>query len=78
LAETRRRGYGLAIEEGEAGTVAFAVPVSIPSGKSVGTLSIAGPLTRLGTDRYQSIADSLKKSAQELTQIWPLRQFVEA
>lgn len=78
LAATRDRGYGLAIEEGEVGTVAFAVPVIGPSGKSVGTLSIAGPLTRLSADRYQEISDSLKNSAQELTRIWPLREFVGA
>ncbi|AIC27434.1 IclR family transcriptional regulator protein [Rhizobium etli bv. phaseoli str. IE4803] len=78
LAATRRRGYGLAIEEGEVNTVAFAVPVTIPNGKSVGTLSIAGPIMRLTADRYEEIADSLTKSARELAQIWPLRQFVGA
>lgn len=78
LAATRSRGYGLAVEEGEVGTVAFAVPVTIASGKSVGTLSIAGPLTRLSTDRYENVADCLKKSAQELIEIWPLRQFLSA
>jgi IclR family acetate operon transcriptional repressor len=77
LAATRQRGYGLAIEEGEAGTIAFAVPVSGLNGaKSVGTLSVAGPIMRLKKDRYDDIADSLKRSALELAKIWPIRQFL--
>jgi IclR family acetate operon transcriptional repressor len=79
LAATRRRGYGLAIEEGEAGTVAFAVPVMAQDGqKSVGTLSVAGPVMRLREDRYDDIAQSLKAAALELVQLWPIRQFLAA
>jgi IclR family acetate operon transcriptional repressor len=79
LAATRKRGYGLAIEEGEAGTVALAVPVSTPNGaKSVGTLSVAGPTMRVTEARYQGIADSLKSSAIEFAKVWPIRQFLSA
>jgi len=77
LAATRRRGYGLAIEEGEASTVAIAVPLpALNGGKSVGTLSVAGPIMRISEDRYEGIADSLKSSALELAKIWPIRQFL--
>jgi IclR family acetate operon transcriptional repressor len=77
LAATRARGYGLAIEEGEAGTVAFAVPI-VPSdrARSVGTLSVAGPLMRLKDDRYDDVAANLKSAALELARIWPIRQFL--
>jgi IclR family transcriptional regulator, acetate operon repressor len=79
LAATRQRGYGLAVEEGEAGTIAVAVPVPTPNGgRSVGTLSVAGPVMRLGEDRYEVIAESLKRSALELAKIWPIRQFLGA
>src|SRR5450631_3043600 len=51
LKETRRRGYGLAIEEGEPGTVAMAAPFRANDGADApiaGTISVAGPLIRLG------------------------------
>jgi IclR family acetate operon transcriptional repressor len=77
LAATRKRGYGLAIEEGEAGTAALAVPVSTPDGaKSVGTLSVAGPIMRVTEARYEGVAESLKRSALEFAKIWPIRQFL--
>jgi IclR family transcriptional regulator, acetate operon repressor len=79
LAATRRRGFGLAVEEGEAGTVALAVPVSTPDGvRSVGTLSVAGPTMRVTEARFEGIAESLKQSADEFAKVWPIRQFLNA
>jgi DNA-binding IclR family transcriptional regulator len=77
LADTRRRGFGLAVEEGEPGTVAIAT-VFHASGERgapvAGTLSVAGPLTRLDDARRRQIVPALMRSAAELTEVWPLQQ----
>ena len=76
LAETRRRGYALAVDEGEPGIVAVAqtfrafeaadAPVS-------GTISVAGPRVRMSDARVATIAPLLARAAREITQLWPLR-----
>ena len=77
LKETRRRGYGLAIEEGEPGTVAMAAPfrANDSAGAPIaGTISVAGPLIRLGPTRRQQISPLLSAAANNLAALWPLRQ----
>jgi IclR family acetate operon transcriptional repressor len=76
LDETRRRGYALAVEEGEPGTVALArtfraweaidAPVA-------GTVSVAGPAQRFGPERYEPIAGALAAAARDLSVLWPVR-----
>lgn len=76
LAETRARGYGVAIEEGEPGTSAVAVVVrasASPNAPAVGTLSIAGPSTRLTPERREIFARELMMAAKELSALWPIR-----
>jgi len=76
LAETRKRGYAMALEEGEPGTVAFAVPFRAaprPGAPVVGTISVAGPLARIGPERYQAIGAALGSAAAEVEALWPLR-----
>ncbi len=77
LKETRRRGFALAVEEGEMGTVAMAVTFrAAPDDEApvAGTLSVAGPLPRMGPDRREAIAAALADAAQEMAAIWPLRR----
>lgn len=77
LDETRGRGYALAVEEGEPGTVALAVAFRAdedPTAPAAGTLSVAGPLVRLGADRHEAIAAALLEAAREMAQLWPLRK----
>jgi IclR family transcriptional regulator, acetate operon repressor len=77
LAETRARGYGVAIEEGEPGTAAVAVAVRVGSGRraaTVATLSAAGPMSRFTTAQRTTLARHLKSAADELAAIWPIRQ----
>lgn len=77
LARTRERGYGLAVEEGEAGISAVAVVVRASTdarAPAVGTLSVAGPVTRLTPDRYRHFAAELGSAAAELSALWPIRQ----
>lgn len=75
LAATRRRGYGLAVEEGEPGTLAIAVVFHAHPGADApvaGTVSIAGPLTRLTEDRVRELVPLLRAAAAEITELWPL------
>lgn len=77
LNETRARGYGLAIEEGEPGTHAVAVAFrseDSPESPVVGTVSVAGPSMRLPVKRLTEIAELLKDEARELTMRWPMRR----
>jgi DNA-binding IclR family transcriptional regulator len=77
LAETRRRGYALAVEEGEIGTCAMAVPFrsgNQPDAAVAGTLSVAGPIGRIGPDRYPEIAAALQAAALEMQDIWGVRK----
>ena len=81
LRKTRERGYGIAIEEGEPGTAAVAVPVRAEANaeaSAVATLSIAGPVTRFGAERRQALGDLLIKAASELSELWPIRTALDA
>ena len=77
LSKTRKRGYGIAREEGEAGMAAIGCPVFDPFDKTraVATVSVAGPIVRITPNRISSIADDIKAAAAELSQMWPMRQF---
>ena len=77
LRETRARGYGLAIEEGEPGIVAMATTFRAydgPDAPIAGTVSIAGPLVRLDEARAATLAPRLHAAARELAELWPLRR----
>lgn len=77
LRETRARGYALAVEEGEIGTVAMATTFRAgpDAGAPVaGTLSVAGPLPRMQEARRGEIAAALAIAAREMAAIWPLRR----
>lgn len=76
LAETRERGFATSVEEAEAGTGAVAVPFfSGPEAGApvAGTMSVAGPLVRITPERYEAIAEALKRAAREVAEIWSLR-----
>jgi DNA-binding IclR family transcriptional regulator len=73
LAATRRRGYAIAIDEGEVGIVALAAAFApSPASPAVGTVSIAGPRTRLDDARVGALAPRLVAAARELGERWPL------
>lgn len=77
LAEARKRGVALAVEEGEVGTVAMATTFRAgPEADAViaGTLSVAGPLPRMHEERREVIAQALQQAAGEMADIWPLRR----
>ena len=77
LEATRKRGYALAIEEGEPGIVAIAASFrayDADRAPVAGTVSIAGPRVRLSDSRTRELAPLLLRTARELTELWPLRQ----
>jgi DNA-binding IclR family transcriptional regulator len=76
LAATRERGYAIAVEEGEPGTVALAAVFRAsehPGAPVAGTVSIAGPRVRLGDARIAAIAPTLLDATREIARRWPLR-----
>ncbi|MFY0633810.1 MAG: IclR family transcriptional regulator [Vannielia sp.] len=67
LAETRERGYSVAIDSYLVGMAAMAVPVRYRGGETVvGCLSIAGPTARLEPEWMAAHAEMLKAAAAEL------------
>jgi IclR family transcriptional regulator, acetate operon repressor len=77
LEESRRRGYAVAVEEGEIGTCAIAVPFLASNeadARVAGTLSVAGPVGRMRPDRYPEIVQALKTAAREMQDIWCVRR----
>lgn len=81
LAETRRRGYGLAVEEGEPGTAAVACVIRASLSRDapvVATVSVAGPTVRLTPARRAALAREVATAARELSSLWPIRNHLEA
>lgn len=77
LDATRRRGFAIAVEEGEIGIVAMAMTFRAgadPAAPTAGTLSVAGPLPRMSEERWPAIAETLKRATGEMAEIWPLRR----
>ena len=70
---TRKRGYGMAVEEGEPGSAAVATAIEgTESYRSPGTLSVAGPIVRMQPARLKEIVPLLLKATHELAELWPL------
>jgi DNA-binding IclR family transcriptional regulator len=73
LAMTRERGYAIADEEAEPGVAAVAVAVrGAFDGPVLGTISVAGPVVRIGTARRTALAAMLADAAHHLGRVWPL------
>ena len=76
LAETRARGYAVAVEEAEPGIVALATTFRTdarPDAPVAGTLSVAGPISRITPERYDEIHAALAAAVAELEAVWRLR-----
>lgn len=72
LAAIRARGYALAVEEAEPGVKAIAVVVrGNDDGVLLGTMSIAGPLVRMGPARDDEFHRLLAQAAGTLGLVWP-------
>jgi DNA-binding IclR family transcriptional regulator len=72
LAATRSRGYGLSNEEAEPGVRAIAVAIrAFDNQRVLATMSIAGPVMRMGSKRYAELSELLQRSAGKLGMVWP-------
>lgn len=81
LRDTRRRGFGEAIEEGEPGVAAVAVvvrPHRDAGAPACATVSVAGPLARMDAARRKELARDTEASAQAIADLWPARRSVPA
>ncbi len=80
LKATRKRGYGLAIEEGEAGTIAISCAIQDPkrSGRGIAVITVAGPTPRLTERKIAEIIGDVRTAAVELSQIWLVRRYLGA
>jgi DNA-binding IclR family transcriptional regulator len=76
LRQTRRRGWGEAVEEGEPGVAAVAAAIRARDAADaavVATVSVAGPSARLDAARREALARDALSAADELTALWPAR-----
>ncbi len=77
LRETRKRGYGVAVDEGEPGVAALAAAVHAshaPGAPVVATVSIAGPQARLTAARRDLLIGDVLAAAAAVTDCWPVRE----
>lgn len=79
LIATDKRGYGLAIEEADPGIAAIAIgiPGSSPKADIVGTVSIAGPHSRLQKEKLIDMLPKLQEAVRRLNGIDVLMRFVD-
>ncbi|HEX8010623.1 MAG TPA: IclR family transcriptional regulator [Casimicrobiaceae bacterium] len=74
LKATARRSYGLALSEAEFGVTAVAAAIRAgEDGRTLGTVSIAGPSARVTEKRAHELAPLVLRTAGELASLWPLR-----
>lgn len=73
LAEVRRRGYAVAVDELEEGLTALAAPIRDVHGDVVASLSISGSTYRITTDTVPELVEPLVRGAREasLAMGWP-------
>jgi DNA-binding IclR family transcriptional regulator len=72
IADVRRRGFAMVEEEIDVGVSAIASPIFEDGSKvAVGTVSIAGPTSRLPVERLERWAPDLFDTAAELGRLWP-------
>lgn len=65
LAETRSRGYAVAVNSYIIGMAAMAMPV-LGNGQVISCLSIAGPAVRMTPERMAELAPHLARAAEEI------------
>jgi len=78
LSLTQERGYGYVFEEAEIGIAAVAAAIRPGGGAAVGTVSIAGPIIRMGDSRTPEVARLVHAAATDLATLWPLRTLHES
>jgi len=67
LAEVRRRGFAVAVDELEAGLTAVAAPVRNAEGTVIASVSASGPSFRIPGDRIAVLAAAVRRAADEIS-----------
>ncbi|WP_175412527.1 IclR family transcriptional regulator [Streptomyces sp. TRM64462] len=67
LAESRERGYAVALEELEIGLHAVAAPIRSREGEVIAALSASGPTYRFTEERIRAVAPVLISGAEEIS-----------
>jgi DNA-binding IclR family transcriptional regulator len=67
LAEIRKQGFSIAVEELHEGAVSMAVPVRDFTGEVVAAITMVGPTQRIQENQYDTYIDILKKAGEKLT-----------
>jgi DNA-binding IclR family transcriptional regulator len=69
LAEVRRLGYAVTLEEINAGACGVAAPILGAEGWAVASIGLSGPLSRLTAERRRRLVEPVCRAAQELSQL---------
>jgi DNA-binding IclR family transcriptional regulator len=69
LAEVRRDGYAVTLEEMTAAACGIAAPLLGADGWAVGSLGLSGPMSRLTEDRRRELVGPVCRAARELTRL---------
>lgn len=71
--ETKRCGYGIAVDEDEIGMSAVAAAICVRDGTAhvFGTVSVAGPSVRLSRTQMEAVAKDVISTAHTLAKVWP-------
>jgi DNA-binding IclR family transcriptional regulator len=79
LEDARKNGYAITLEEMDPGVNAIAAPIfgDGPDSPATGTVSIAGPASRLGKPELLSFVPDLLAAANELSVSWPVYRYLE-
>lgn len=77
LAEVRRKGYALALEELEEGLHAISAPVWDRTGRPVAAVSVSGPSYRLTLERMRQIAPRVIATATQISRALGFEQDLE-
>ena len=69
LGRIQRRGYALDNEEVETGACCVAAPIFDSSGLITASISVAGPITRMGHNRIPAISSAVTKAAADISRL---------
>ena len=69
LGRIQRRGYALDNEEVETGACCVAAPIFDSSGLITASISVAGPISRMGHNRISAISSAVTKAAAEISRL---------
>jgi IclR family KDG regulon transcriptional repressor len=68
LRRVAQRGYAVDDQETELGACCAAAPIFDGAGNVAAAVSVSGPVTRLGRDRFQALTVAVKKGARKISE----------